>query len=161
MITEIDKKNINIIGVISDTHGLLRPEVKDVFKDVKLIIHAGDIGDAVIIKALEEIAPVIAVKGNIDQLSGFEELPVIRKMKIGAHNFTIVHNIIEYNQNHAGKRDVIIFGHSHKPGAEEKNGALFFNPGSAGKKRFSLPVSVGLLILEKNNIKPEIHYLDV
>ncbi len=154
-------KDIKIIGVISDTHGLLRPEVNDIFKNVDLIIHAGDIGNPGIINSLKEIAPVIPVKGNIDYVNDFPEIPEIQALKINGYSFTVLHNIRDLDAKSALKSDVIISGHSHKPAHEIKNQKIYFNPGSAGKKRFSLPVSVGLLKFEKDKIKHEIHYLDV
>ena len=154
------KKNL-IAGVISDTHGLLRPEVKKIFKKVDLILHAGDIGGETIIKTLEEIAPVIAVKGNVDYGTGLDKLPALRQIKIGKFNLGLVHNINDLKGSTLTNNDMIIFGHSHKPVIEDKKEAILFNPGSAGKKRFSLPVSVGLLAIEPDKIKPEIHYISV
>ena len=161
VINESNMKDKNIIGVISDTHGLLRPEVKDIFNNAGLIIHAGDIGGMDIIKELEEIAPVIAVRGNIDTGEELEKLPGIQKLKMKKHNFTVIHNISNLKEGFIRESNIIIFGHSHKPLIEKKDETIFFNPGSAGKKRFSLPVSVGLLYLVKDKIKPEIYYFDV
>ena len=158
---EIEVKKRFIVGVISDTHGLMRLGVKNIFKNVNLIIHAGDIGNAAIIQTLAEIAPVIAVRGNIDTENGLDRFPAVQKIRIGKFCLTVIHNIQEININTAGKNEMVIFGHSHKPLIERRDKTVLFNPGSAGRKRFSLPLSVGLITVTPNRIKPEIHYLNI
>lgn len=145
-----------LIGVISDTHNLLRPEVLDIFKDVNLIIHAGDIGDREIIKSLEKIAEVEAIKGNIDKDKWAEGLPETHMFEFEEKWFYIIHDLneLDLDPKSAGI-DVVISGHSHKPKIFKKDNVLYLNPGSAGRRRFKLPVTVALLKLT-DNIKPEI-----
>jgi putative phosphoesterase len=140
------------IGVISDTHGLLRPGVIDAFKGVNLIVHAGDIGKPEIINSLKEIAPVIAVHGNVDMGYISIEYPADEMIIIGEVRIYLIHNIDEFNYRNIGKPDAVIFGHSHKPLIKKENSILFFNPGSAGPQRFSLPVSAGIMEILGNNI---------
>ncbi len=156
---EIEVQKKFIIGVISDTHGLMRPEIKNIFKNANLIIHAGDIGDAGIIKALSEIAPVLPVKGNIDIGDGLDKLPSEQTLRIGIFRITVVHNIMDADLKAVGSNEVLIFGHSHKPSIENRNKAVLFNPGSAGRKRFSLPVSAGIIAITPKKIRTEIIYL--
>lgn len=150
-----------VAGVVSDTHGLLRPEVIELFEKVDIILHAGDVGNDKVLTSLEEIAPVIAVKGNVDEEGGLAGLPLSVNIKLGKCRVEIVHNIRDLNESSMKKNDIIIFGHSHKPVIEGKEEIILFNPGSAGRKRFSLPVSAGLLFIYKNEVKPELRFLNI
>lgn len=151
-----DKDKINI-GVISDTHGLLRTEALRYVKESDLILHAGDIGDPAIIKKLNEFAPVAAVKGNIDDGPGLKKFPATEIVEINTIKIFLIHNISDLNFNPGDKKiNAVIYGHSHKPDIKKENNIIFFNPGSAGRKRFNLPVSVGQLYIFKNNISAKI-----
>ena len=131
------------IGVISDTHGLLRPAAVEALKDSDLILHAGDIGCAEVLAGLREIAPVIAVRGNIDLGAWADTLPEREIIKTEAISIYMLHDVKELDADPAesGCR-VIISGHSHKPAVEERGGVFIINPGSAGPRRFRLPISV-------------------
>jgi putative phosphoesterase len=135
-----------IVGVISDTHGLLRPEAVDALRGAEHIIHAGDIGAPEIIPALEEIAPVTAIRGNVDRAPWTVRFPETDVVELAGLHFYIIHdrNALDLNPRAAGFA-AVISGHSHQPKQELKDGVLYFNPGSAGPKRFRLPVTVGQL----------------
>ena len=128
------------MGVISDTHGLLRPEAVAALEGVDAIIHAGDIGSAEILDALRRIAPVVAVRGNNDRDAWAAALPEIARTQIGATRIWVVHDLKELGEDPARAGvDVVISGHSHRPRVERREGLLLLNPGSAGPRRFSLP----------------------
>jgi putative phosphoesterase len=149
------------IGVISDTHGLLRPEVFKIFKGVDLIIHAGDIGSKTIISSLRKISKVIAVKGNIDEEEWAKKFPVTKLIKFGLITIFLIHNINGLKFDPSTKNiNIIIYGHSHMPNNEQKGNVLYFNPGSAGKKRFNLPISVGLMEVKNQKIKAKHIYIE-
>ena len=135
-----------IVGVISDTHGLLRPEALDLLRGSEHIIHAGDIGEPEIIPALERIAPVTAIRGNIDKNAWAQRFPETQVVELGGLHFYIIHdlNALDLNPKAAGLA-AVISGHSHQAKQETKDGVLYFNPGSAGPKRFKLPVTLGRL----------------
>ncbi len=134
------------IGVISDTHGLLRPEAIEALTGVEHILHAGDVGGIEILDRLRAIAPVTAIRGNVDGFGPCSELPEIEVVEMGGFSFYMLHDLqtLDLDPIAAGMAGVI-YGHSHQPKIEEHNGVLYFNPGSAGPKRFSLPVSLGFL----------------
>lgn len=145
------------IGVISDTHGLLRPEVLSALQGCDHILHAGDVGEAEILARLESIAPVTAVRGNIDRRGPCSELPLTQTIELGSQNFHILHEIDKLDLNPAAAGfAAVVFGHSHSPKAEYRKKVLYFNPGSCGPRRFSLPVSLGFLVISNNTIKPEL-----
>ena len=140
------------VGVIADTHGLLRPEVLPAFAGVDHILHAGDVGSPEILTKLRELAPVTAIRGNIDRTGPCAALPAEEYITLGGVNLYMLHDVhaLSLDAAAAGVR-VVVFGHSHKPLLEERKGVLFFNPGAAGPRRFSLPVTVGVLdILESS-----------
>ncbi len=141
------------IGVISDTHGLLRPEITRVFQGVDLIVHAGDIGRAAVLKALEDLAPVIAVKGNVDRGKWAESLRETQVVEAQSTLLYVIHEIegLDLDPSAAGF-GAIIHGHSHMPLAVEKDGVWYLNPGSAGPRRFRLPVSVAILNVDGKSI---------
>ena len=138
-----------LIGVISDTHGLLRPEALAALRGVEHILHAGDVGDAAILAALREIAPVTAIRGNVDLEGACAELPATDVVELGGSLFYLVHSVhdLDINPKVAGVA-MVVSGHSHKAKVEVKDGVVYFNPGSAGPKRFSLPVTVGFVTVE-------------
>ena len=149
------------IGVISDTHGLLRPEAEQCLAGVAHIIHAGDIGRPEVIAGLRRIAPVIAIKGNVDTADWATRYPATKTVKLGGRAIHVLHDIHELELDPAsGGIDVVISGHSHKPDIETVDGVLFLNPGSAGPRRFSLPITLATLELTRSGIRPVIHQLD-
>src|SRR5581483_9051438 len=132
------------IGVISDTHGLLRPEAFEALRGSNYIIHAGDVGDPAILARLGEIAPVTAVRGNVDHGEWAKQLPESNVLQVGGVSIFVLHILEKLDlKPEAAGFAAVIYGHSHMPKQEVKNGVLYFNPGSAGPKRFSLPVSLG------------------
>ena len=134
------------IGVISDTHGLLRPEVAPALAGVERILHLGDVGKISILGELEKIAPVTAVRGNVDREGRCGELPETDVVLIADRYVYMLHDLETLHLDPAaGKFAAVLFGHSHIPNFYRRKGVLYFNPGSCGPRRFDLPVSVGLL----------------
>src|SRR3569832_923357 len=134
------------IGLISDTHGLLRPEAVRALTGVSLIIHAGDIGGPEILEALRQIAPVYAVRGNNDKGSWAAAIPLYQALDLEGVNIHVLHDLSELDLDpRAAGFAVVVSGHSHKPTVTERDGVTFVNPGSAGPRRFKLPVTVGYL----------------
>jgi uncharacterized protein len=150
------------IGVISDTHGLLRPEVITSFKGVDLILHAGDVGDPDILDELKLVAPALAVRGNMDYGSWAEALPVSRYLCMGKTKLLLIHDR-DWIDDRVLLTDfqVIITGHTHRPLMEERNKVLFFNPGSAGYQRRQYPVSIGKLVLDNGHLDAQLTELGV
>ncbi len=151
-----------MLGVISDTHGLLRPEAVHALRGSNRILHAGDVGAAAILEALASIAPLTAVRGNVDTEPWAQALPRTEVIEAGGVSIYIVHDLaqLDLKPEAAGFR-VVVYGHSHQPKIEEKNGILYFNPGSAGPRRFRLPVSVGRLMIEREKVRAELMKLKV
>ena len=149
------------VGLISDTHGLLRPQALDAMRGSDRIVHAGDIGDAAIIDALERIAPVTAVRGNNDVASWAASLRDDEIVTIGDTRIYVVHdvNTIAIDLQAQGIK-VVVAGHSHRPLVRERDGIVFVNPGSAGPRRFSLPISVGELVLSATGVRARLLTLD-
>ena len=132
--------------MISDTHGLLRPEAVALLEGVDLILHGGDVGKIQVLDALRELAPVVAVRGNVDRGGGTEKLPPWETVESGGHWFYLLHNLAELDLDPAAAGfSAVIFGHSHQPSISRRDGVLYFNPGSAGPRRFSLPVCLGFI----------------
>ena len=149
------------VGVIADTHGLLRPEVLPVFAGVEHILHAGDVGAPAVLDALRAIAPLTAIRGNVDRSGLCAALPAEEFVTLDGMNVYMLHDVqtLSLDPSAAGVR-VVVFGHSHKPLLEERRGVLFFNPGAAGPRRFALPVMVGMLSIENGAVWAEhIHLL--
>ncbi len=144
------------IGVIADTHGLLRPEVLTVFEGVEHILHAGDVGDPAILAKLQELAPVTAIRGNVDRTGACAALPAEEYLTLDGVNLYMLHDgqTLTLDPAAAGV-GAVIFGHSHKPLIEHRKGVLFFNPGAAGPRRFSLPITVGLMHIEEATVRAE------
>jgi len=151
------------IGVISDTHGLLRPEAGDALQGVERIIHGGDVGGEGILDELSEIAPVTVVRGNTDYQSWAARLPVTELLEVGDRTIYVVHDIEDLNVDPAAAGiDVVIYGHSHRPVWDRRgDGVWQLNPGSAGPRRFSLPVTVARLQVSTAYIRGETKYLAV
>jgi putative phosphoesterase len=138
------------VGIISDTHGLLRPEAERALQGVQLIVHAGDVGSPEILSKLKVIAPVCAVRGNIDTEPWARELPLTTVVAGAGASFYVLHNLRELElRPEAAKFDFVISGHTHQAEQSERNGVTYLNPGSAGPKRFHLPVTLALLDLSR------------
>ena len=145
------------IGVISDTHGLLRPEALEALQGSVHIVHAGDIGDPKILKELERIAPVTAVRGNVDRGEWAKKIAEFEVVEVGGTAICVRHILGDLDiKPEAAGIAAVIYGHSHAPKQDRKNGVLFFNPGSAGPRRFDLPISVGRLKVEGGKVQGEI-----
>lgn len=146
-----------IVGIISDTHGLLRSKALEALRGSDAIIHAGDVGREEILRALKQIAPLTVVRGNIDTSPWARKLPSTNVFEIAGKSIYVLHNIDELDLDPAAAGfSAVIFGHSHRPLTENRKGVLFFNPGSAGPRRFNLPISVGRLIIENGRLMPEL-----
>jgi uncharacterized protein len=150
------------IGLISDTHGLLRPQALDALRGSELILHAGDVGKPEILTALRDLAPVIAVRGNVDTADWARALPETAVAEAGGVRLYVLHDLhaLDLNPAAAGFR-VVVNGHSHQPGKFERDGVLYVNPGSAGPRRFQLPASVARLHLEHTPFEVKFAELDV
>jgi uncharacterized protein len=145
------------IGVISDTHGLLRPEAASALAGVELIVHAGDIGNPQILATLTQIAPVYAVRGNTDRGDWAKDLPYSRVVEVGGLLLYVLHEIFTLDLDPAAAGfAAVIYGHSHRPHMERKKGVLYLNPGSAGPRRFTLPVTLGRLKVQNNTLSSEL-----
>ena len=146
-----------LIGVISDTHGLLRPEALVALQGSDRIIHAGDIGDPEILDRLSEIAPVNAVRGNVDRESWARKIPEANVLEVDGVSIYVLHILesLDLTPEAAGI-DAVVYGHSHVAKQAIKDGVLYFNPGSAGPRRFQLPVTVGKLIVKAGKVRSEI-----
>jgi putative phosphoesterase len=138
----------SLIGLISDTHGLIRPEALEELRGSDLIIHCGDVGDPAVLEALRTLAPVRAVRGNNDRGRWANRLPTHDLVEVGGHAIRVLHNLTDLDHDtDAPGLTAVVFGHSHKPLIEKRDGVLFINPGSAGPRRFNLPVTVATLAL--------------
>jgi putative phosphoesterase len=150
------------IGLISDTHGLLRPEARVALKGVDCIIHAGDICKAEVLEQLAQIAPVVAVRGNNDKGAWAESLNEAETMDVGGVKIHVIHDLHELGPApEASGIQVVISGHSHKPVIRMERGVLFINPGSAGPRRFKLPISLGFLEIADGVPKARVQVLEV
>jgi putative phosphoesterase len=146
-----------LIGIISDTHGLLRPEALTALEGSDHIIHAGDIGDPMILNKLAEIGPLTAIRGNVDREAWARKMPTTNVLEAGGISIYVLHNLEDLDLNpEAAGFAVVISGHSHVPKQEKRNGVLYFNPGSAGPRRFRLPVTIGRLTVKAGKVAAEI-----
>jgi putative phosphoesterase len=149
------------IGLISDTHGLVRPEVLAALKGSELIIHAGDIGKPEVLHALETVAPVIGIRGNNDRDSWAKRIPDLLDLRINGIKIFVIHNVNELEHDSVDGFHAVISGHSHKPRIMTKDGVLFINPGSAGPRRFKLPIAIARLQINGAKIGAQIRNLKV
>jgi putative phosphoesterase len=161
MIEKLMTEKPVIVGIISDTHGLLRPEAVEALRGCDGILHAGDVGTPKILEALAQIAPVTAIRGNVDTDAWARTLPKTEVVEVSGVSIYMVHALgqLDLKPLAAGFR-VVVYGHSHQPKIEEKNGILYFNPGSAGPRRFHLPVSVGRLTIGAGKVRAELVELE-
>jgi putative phosphoesterase len=151
-----------IVGVISDTHGLMRPQAIDALRGCDLIIHAGDVGTPEVIDALRSVAPTFAVRGNVDTAGWAAALPVTERVEAGGLAFLVLHEISQLGLDPGAEGlAAVVFGHSHMPSIERRGGVLFLNPGSAGPRRFKLPVAVARVRVSGQQLDPEIVELQV
>jgi putative phosphoesterase len=148
---------VTVVGLIADTHGLLRPEALEALEGVNIIIHAGDVGRAEILETLKGFAPVRAVRGNVDEGAWAKELPRDDLVEVEETGIYVYHGHEELGLDpKAAGCQVVVSGHSHKPEVAEKQGVLYLNPGSAGPKRFKLPVTVMRLYIAGKDLRPEL-----
>lgn len=147
------------IGIISDTHGLLRPEAERGLTGVDHIIHAGDIGRPEIVGALRRIAPVTAIRGNVDSGEWARNYPDTNLVRLAGKSIYVLHDLKTLKPNPGAGIDVIVSGHSHVPKIDTVGGVLYLNPGSAGPRRFKLPITFAMLELTPDGMRPEIHDL--
>jgi uncharacterized protein len=153
---------VHTVGVISDTHGLLRPEAVAALTGVERIIHAGDIGERAVLDALGRLAPVCAVRGNNDRGGWARGIPETEVVEIGGVMLYVLHDLHELDLDpRAAGFAAVIAGHSHQPRQEQRDGVLYFNPGSAGPRRFRLPVSIGRLTVERGRVTGTLTTLEI
>ena len=148
------------IGVISDTHGLLRPQALAALRGSDYIVHAGDIGDPSILAALREVAPLTAVRGNNDRAAWAADLPDCADVTLGGVRIHVLHDMATLALDTQPRPRVVIAGHSHKPMSVVRDGVLLLNPGSAGPRRFTLPIAVATLDVDGGNLRPTLVTLD-
>jgi len=145
------------IGVISDTHGLLREQVKSRLRGCALIVHAGDVDSPSVLTELRAIAPIVAVRGNMDRGYWARELEEVEYVDIGSAKLCVLHDRGALNvRSLPAGTNIVIYGHSHKPHVQHLDGVLYLNPGSAGPRRFGLPISMALLHVRPGDIEPEL-----
>lgn len=145
------------IGVISDTHGLLRPETLAALKGSELIIHAGDIGKPEVLASLRSVAPVLAIRGNNDRESWAKNIPDVLNLRLNGIGLYVIHNVNDLEIDPAANGfHAVISGHSHKPGIATRDGVVFINPGSAGPRRFKLPVALARLRIQGQKVNAKI-----
>jgi hypothetical protein len=148
------------VGIISDTHGLLRPEAVRELSGVDHILHAGDVGDPTILDRLREIAPVTAIRGNVDVSGACAQLPETEAVELNGCLFYLVHAVqdLDIVPAAAGVK-VVVYGHSHRPEVKDRDGIVYLNPGSAGPRRFNLPITLGRAIVENGSVRVRIVHL--
>jgi putative phosphoesterase len=150
------------VGVISDTHGLVRPEALAALRGVARILHAGDIGTPDVLARLATIAPVVAVRGNVDRDAWAAELPETCRFELAGRRVFMTHRLSLTAPDAVSlDADIVVFGHSHRPESARRDGVLFLNPGSAGPRRFRLPVAVARLRFARGKVRPQLIELDV
>lgn len=153
----VARQDTTIVGLIADTHGLLRPEALKALSGVDLIVHAGDVGRRDILETLAQLAPVYAVRGNIDRGAWADTLPVNRRIDIGQLGLYVYHGHETPDIDFAkADHQIAVSGHSHKAKAETRDGVLYLNPGSAGPRRFKLPVTLMCLYIEGRDVRHEL-----
>ncbi len=150
------------VGVISDTHGLLRPEALTALRGADLVVHAGDIGDPGILDALRAIAPIVAVRGNVDRQRWAVKLPATGTAVVGQATLYVLHDVTQLDLDPAAAGfDAVVSGHTHHPSIRERGGVLYVNPGSAGPRRFHLPVSLARIEVRGKKLEAHLVPLDV
>jgi putative phosphoesterase len=150
------------VGLISDTHGLLRPQALGAMRGNDFIIHAGDVGDPAILDRLGEIAPVTVVRGNVDTEPWTSVLPKTAVLRVGEALIYVVHDILDLDLDPAAAGfHAVVTGHSHRPAEEVRGGVLYINPGSAGPRRFKLPIAAGQLLVTGTRLRPRLFELDI
>ena len=150
------------IGVISDTHGLLRQEAIDALQGCARIIHAGDVGSPDVLEQLRRLAPVVAVRGNVDKGRWAMALPWSEAVELGGHTIYVLHILADLDLKPSpGGISAVVYGHSHIPSIEERDGVLYLNPGSAGPRRFSLPVSIARMSVVAGRLTARIIELQI
>ena len=155
-------QNSKLIGIISDTHGLVRPQALDALTGVDMILHAGDIGKQEVLDTLKNIAPVVAVRGNNDKGDWAQTLPDWEVIEVGKVSIYMLHDVKEIDISPSGAGfHVVVSGHSHKPSIEDHRGVLYINPGSAGPRRFKLPVSLAHLQISGEKVHANLIELSV
>jgi putative phosphoesterase len=147
------------IGIISDTHGVLRPEAERGLAGVNHIIHAGDIGRPEIVGALRRIAPVTAIRGNVDSGEWAREYPDTKLVRLAGRSIYVLHDLKTLQADPGAGIDVVVSGHSHMPKIDTIGSVLYLNPGSAGPRRFKLPITLATLDVSPEGMRPEIHDL--
>ena len=151
---------MKVIGVVSDTHGLIRPQALAELRGCDLILHAGDIGAPEVIEALQPLAPVVAVRGNVDREAWAERFPATQYVELEGCRLYVLHDLLTLDLDPvAAGIDVVVYGHSHQPAMATKNGVLYLNPGSAGPRRFRLPVSLAQLRIGAGN--PQVEFVEL
>ena len=142
------------VGVVSDTHGLVRPQLMDALRGCDVIVHAGDIGGVEVLEQLRTLAPLHAVRGNNDEGAWAETIPQTEVVTVGQRHFYLLHDVAQLDLDpEAAEMSAVISGHSHRPKAETRNGVLFLNPGSAGPRRFTLPISVAEILVYEGRME--------
>lgn len=153
---------VHTVGVIADTHGLLRPEAAAALRGVQRIVHAGDIGSPDVLTALQRIAPVAAVRGNNDRDGWAAAIPETEVVEVGGVSLYVLHDLHELDVDpRAAGFAAVIAGHSHQPRLEERDGVLYLNPGSAGPRRFKLPVSLARLTVTGSRVRAQLVTLEI
>ena len=151
-----------LVGVISDTHGLVRPEALAALRGSDLIVHAGDVGKPAVLEVLRELAPVWAVRGNVDSLGWAGDLPTTQAVEIDGLWLYVLHNLAELDLDPVARGfGVVVSGHSHRPLVERREGVLYLNPGSAGPRRFELPIALARLRVRGGQAEAELIELDL
>ena len=155
-------ERVHLVGLISDTHGLMRSEALKAIRGTELIIHCGDVGDPAVLSELRSLGPVRAIRGNNDKGAWASNLPARDEVEVGGHMIYVLHNLAELDFEPASAGfTVVVSGHSHKPIVEKRGKILYVNPGSAGPRRFSLPVTVAMLALQPDRCDARIIELTV
>lgn len=157
--SEADEGSVTVVGVVSDTHGLLRDRVVEILSGCRRILHAGDVGDPAVLEQLERVAPVSAVRGNVDTDRPLRDLPVALRHRFGPWEVGMTHIRDDLERHQLDECDIQIFGHSHKPALVWEGRRLLLNPGACGRQRFHLPLTIARLTFREEGFVPEL--LDV
>ena len=157
----MEEKKVTKVALISDTHGLLRESVKEKLRDADLILHAGDVGDISVIEELRKFAHVVAVAGNMDYMGPASCLPQTECVEVAGKQIYILHDLFLLDISpEESSTDIVVHGHTHKPDEFERNGVMYINPGSAGPRRYSYPISMAYLMISEEKVTAEFITLD-